>query len=111
MPRRKKASASISRRASGKSAERVRRAVPAEGRVLQRPDGFYWERGGELHGPYESRSEAEIEMLAGAITSGEEELEAGESLAEAESELGVAEWIDPDTGDPAEDHIPRLEDH
>ena len=30
---------------------------------------------------------------------------------EAESEIGVSEWIDPDTGDPAEDNIPRLEDH
>jgi hypothetical protein len=23
----------------------------------------------------------------------------------------MAEWIDPDTGVPAEDHVPRLEDH
>ena len=28
--------------------------------------------------------------------------EPGESLQEAESELGIAEWIDPETGDPAE---------
>lgn len=30
------------------------------------------------------------------------ELEPGESLQEAEDELGIADWIDPDTGDPAE---------
>jgi hypothetical protein len=26
----------------------------------------------------------------------------GETLAEAESEIGVADWIDPDSGEPAE---------
>ena len=40
-----------------------------------------------------------------------EELEVPESLQEAESELGISEWIDPDTGGPAEDNVPRLEDH
>lgn len=82
-----------------------------QGRILQRPDGYYWEpKAGELRGPFETREEAELERLAGA--SGEDaSFEAGESLQEAESEIGVAEWIDPDTGDPAEDNIPRLEDH
>jgi hypothetical protein len=28
--------------------------------------------------------------------------EPGESLQEAESEIGIADWIDPETGDPAE---------
>jgi len=40
-----------------------------------------------------------------------EELEAPEGLQEAESELGINEWIDPDTGGPAEDNVPRIEDH
>jgi hypothetical protein len=40
-----------------------------------------------------------------------EEFEEGEALAEAEAELGISGWIDPETLAPAEDHIPRLEDH
>jgi hypothetical protein len=48
-------------------------------------------------------------MLAdGAAEAG---LDSGETLQEAESEIGISEWIDPDTGVPAEDNIPRLEDH
>ncbi len=34
-----------------------------------------------------------------------------QDLHEVESELGISEWVDPDTGDPAEDSVPRLEDH
>jgi hypothetical protein len=30
---------------------------------------------------------------------------------DAESELGISEWIDPDSGEPAEDSVPRIEDH
>jgi hypothetical protein len=37
--------------------------------------------------------------------------EPGETLAEAEEEIGISAWIDPDTGQPAEDSIPRTEDH
>ena len=38
-------------------------------------------------------------------------MEPGETLAEAEAELGVADWIDPETAALAEDHVPRLEEH
>ena len=41
----------------------------------------------------------------------EEELDDPEALHQAEAELGISEWIDPDTGAPAEDSVPRLEDH
>ena len=44
-------------------------------------------------------------------TGGETDYEPGESVAEAESELGMADWIDPDTGEPAEESVPRIEDH
>jgi hypothetical protein len=88
----------------------VSREEAQQGRVLERPDGFYWEkRTGELHGPFQSTAEAEADMLAGGIAEGE--FESGETLQEAESEIGISEWIDPDTGVPAEDNIPRLEDH
>jgi hypothetical protein len=33
-----------------------------------------------------------------------------ESLREAEDSLGITDWIDPDTGELAEDSIHRLED-
>ena len=79
--------------------------------ILKRPDGFYWQQqNGELRGPFVTRGEAEADRLAGGVVE-EQDFEAGESLQEAESELGVSEWIDPDTGGPAEDNIPRLEDH
>ena len=88
----------------------VSRDELAEEPILKRPDGFYWQRkSGELRGPFVTRAEAEADRLTGGAAEGD--FEAGESLQEAESEIGVAEWIDPDTGGPAEDHVPRLEDH
>jgi hypothetical protein len=95
----------------------ARRKKPAASRdeagqepILARPDGFYWQpKNGELRGPFVTRTEAEADRLAGGATEGE--FETGESLQEAESEIGVSEWIDPDTGGPAEDNIPRIEDH
>ena len=79
-------------------------------RVIERPDGFYWEskKKGETYGPFKTLVEAEADMLAGGASA--EDLEA-EGLQEAESELGINEWIDPDTGGPAEDNVPRIEDH
>jgi hypothetical protein len=78
------------------------------GRVVERPDGFYWEAKGEekAYGPFPTSAEAEADMLS----AGGEELEPAESLQEAESELGISEWIDPDTGDLAEDNVPRIEE-
>jgi hypothetical protein len=93
----------------------MRRKVPApkleEGRarIIERPDGFYWlaaDRSAE-YGPFPSRSEADADMQS-ADDSG---YEPGETLAEAEDEIGISGWIDPDTGEPAEDSIPRTEDH
>lgn len=77
------------------------------GRVIERPDGFYWQssNGSGEYGPFTSLAEAELDMQSGGAG-----LESGD-LHEAESELGISQWIDPDTGGPAEDSIPRLEDH
>ena len=78
--------------------------------IVQRPDGYYWEtESGELRGPFATRAEAATDRLAGGAAE-EDDLEVS-GLHEAESEIGVAEWIDPDTGGPAEDHVPRIEDH
>jgi hypothetical protein len=72
----------------------------AAGQIVKRPTGHYWlspDSGTEV-GPYPSYEEAlaDMELCEG------EAPEPGESLQEAESELGIADWIDPDTGGPAE---------
>jgi hypothetical protein len=36
--------------------------------------------------------------------------EEGESLQDAEQEIGISTWIDPETGEPAEEVLPRLND-
>ena len=36
--------------------------------------------------------------------------EEGETLQEAEAEIGIADWIDPETGKPAEGPTPHFSD-
>ena len=69
-------------------------------RVIERPDGFYWQDKltGELYGPFATLLEA-VQDMQDHDGNGFEE---GESLEEAESEIGIADWIDPETGEPAE---------
>jgi len=85
--------------------------VPKTGdaRIVERPDGFYWrsEDGLKEYGPFDSRLAATADMETG----GETDYEPGESIEEAEAEVGMADWIDPETGEPAEDSVPRIEDH
>lgn len=77
-------------------------------RVIERPDGFWVQplAGGAENGPFRSLVEA-IEGHRAA----EEDFESPESLAEMEAEVGVADWIDPETCAPAEDGVPHLEEH
>ncbi len=77
--------------------------------LIQRPDGWYWlaDRGGQQFGPFTSAAEALADMNAAT----DDGLEPGETLEEAEDELGVAGWVDPDTGELAEDSHARIEDH
>lgn len=79
-------------------------------RIVERPDGFYWrsEDGRGEYGPFETLVEALADMQSPDEDGG---YEPGESLAEAEDEIGISEWIDPDTGQPAEESIPRTEEH
>jgi hypothetical protein len=114
MPRKRKATGSKStkrRAAAPKKEPVVKEGASATGHVIERPDGFYWEaKKGETHGPFATLAEAEADMLAGGAFE-EDDVEVPGTLQEAESELGVSEWIDPDTGGPAEDNVPRIEDH
>jgi len=76
--------------------------------VIERPDGFYWQDKltNELFGPFATRLEA-LQVMQDQSDSGYEE---GESLEEAEAEIGIADWIDPETGEPAEESTPRFND-
>ena len=110
MPRGKKPA--VSKRETAPDTDSSVGAMSAPGRVLERPDGFYWESKAtkELRGPFATRAEADADLLAGGEADSEFDPEA-ETLQEAESELGISEWIDPDTGGPAEDNVPHIEDH
>jgi hypothetical protein len=71
-------------------------------RVFARPDGYYWlaPDGKQEVGPFDSLAEAMADMDSGDAAG----WVPGETLAEAESEIGVADWIDPDSGALAEGH-------
>jgi len=80
-----------------------------ETRVIERPDGFYWQSndGGPDRGPFATLLEAMQDMEI----DDEESLEPGETREEAEAEIGIADWVDPETGEPSEEERPRLEEH
>ena len=80
------------------------------GHLMHRPDGYFWQTpdGKQEFGPFESLELALAHMQS---TSEEESGEPGETLREAEDELGVADWVDPDTGELAEGQsTPRFHD-
>ncbi|HEY5994667.1 MAG TPA: hypothetical protein VIU46_08725 [Gallionellaceae bacterium] len=79
------------------------------GHVIERPDGFYWQDNadGKVYGPFRTLLDAMLDMRN---EDEEGEFEEGESLEEAESEIGITGWIDPDTGMPAEETTPRFTD-
>jgi len=80
-------------------------------RVIERPDGFYWQAldGSREHGPFETLLEAVQDMAE--VDAGEESIEPGETLQEAQAEIGMSDWVDPDTGAPAEEDGRHLEEH
>jgi len=80
-----------------------------QSRLIERPDGFYWQSrdGRQEVGPFTTLIEAVQDMQA----RDDAELEPGETLEEAENEIGISGWIDPETGEPAEEGVPRIEDH
>lgn len=77
-------------------------------RITERPDGFYWQSksGGREFGPFPTLLAAALDMQYRDNA----EVEPGETLEEAEAEIGIADWIDPETGEPAEEGIPRVGD-
>ena len=77
-----------------------------DARILSRLDGYWWQSTltGREYGPFATVAAAIADMNENPDL----ELEEGESLLEAEDELGIADWIDPDTGAPAEEGVPHL---
>lgn len=63
--------------------------------IVERPDGFYWlaKEGLLEFGPYES-----YELARYASSTGEEEVAPVDTLHSAEREMGIVDWIDPQTG-------------
>ena len=81
-------------------------AEPPEpaGRIVARPDGYHWlaQDGKQEFGPFETLEQAQQDM--DAADGGEQEPTL--SLQEAEREIGIGEWLDPETGEPAEGPSP-----
>lgn len=78
-------------------------------RIVSRPDGWYWlaPDGRQEIGPFATLAEAQADMDSGEMSAWAPD----ETLPEAESEIGVADWIDPESGEPAEGQSPpRLSD-
>jgi hypothetical protein len=77
--------------------------------IFERPDGFYWlaPDGTQEFGPFET-----AELARADRDPDDDEQDSSlpsEALEEAERDLGIAEWIDPETGEPAEGlSVPRL---
>lgn len=83
--------------------------VSNPGEIVLRPDGYHWVApdGRQEFGPFESREDA----IADRDANDEEGPSPGETLQEAEDEIGIAGWIDPETGQPAEGlSHPRLDE-
>ncbi|MBI5659720.1 MAG: hypothetical protein HZC43_09300 [Nitrosomonadales bacterium] len=74
-------------------------------RLVERPDGFYWQEefSAKLYGPFPSLADAMQDMQYREDSDYEE----GESLQEAEAEIGISDWVDPDTGELAEGFTPH----
>jgi hypothetical protein len=75
----------------------------ADPNLYARPDGWYWAAhdGQQEFGPFGSRAMARADR--DRFDQGLGDIE---SVQEAESEIGIADWIDAETGQPAEGQSP-----
>lgn len=72
--------------------------------IVERPDGYYWVADGDLgeFGPFETYGLARTDLDAGDVAAAP----SADSLHEAERQVGIADWIDEQTGAPAEGGSP-----
>ncbi len=101
----------VDTRAESESATAVRESIADNGvdLVRMRPDGYHWQApdGRQEFGPFKTLEEALADMN---VANGESP-EPGESLQEAEDEIGISAWIDRETGGPAEGlSMPRFDE-
>lgn len=89
---------SANKKATGKKATEL--FGPDSTAITRHPDGYYWQTpdGRHAFGPFDTLELARADLLA----YGEDAPAPGETLQEAENEIGIADWIDPETGEPAE---------
>jgi hypothetical protein len=76
------------------------------GHIFERPDGYYWKdrQSGQEYGPFASLRDAEDDMEFASDTEGDDLVDG------SEDELGIADWIDPDTGEPGQESVPHIHD-
>ena len=87
------------------AAKVITESPPAdEAALVERPDGWYWTApdGHQDFGPFATRSQARGDR----DRYNEEAPSEGESVEEAEREIGIGDWIDAETGAPAEGQSP-----
>lgn len=86
------------------AAQRVER----ETGVVERPDGLHAvaDDGVQEFGPFETYEEALASIDAPVDEPDEEAATDIEALHEAEENIGIANWLDPETGEPAEGRCP-----
>ena len=96
------AKSSRKKRTPQPSAASVIHSAPSA--VVERPDGYDWQApdGHQEFGPFESDELPQADRDA----VGDEALAPGETLQEAVHEIGIADWIDAETGQPAEGESP-----
>jgi len=78
-------------------------------RIIERPDGFYWQstETGEESGPFKTMGDAVEDMEVNA----DSEFDVPDTLEEAEADLGLDGYIDPETGELEDPSLPRLGEH
>jgi len=81
-------------------------------RIIERPDGFYWQddRDGREYGPFQTMVDAVADMQMADDETAAEESDI-DDVRVAEDVLGVPDWVDPDTGQLADDERTRTDDH
>ncbi len=91
-----------------KNAESTLHEEDEQARLIERPDGYYWQNklSEKLYGPFATL----VEAMEDTQYREDSDYEEGESLHEAEEEIGIADWVDPDTGELAEGSAPHLSD-
>jgi hypothetical protein len=74
------------------------------GPIVERPDGYYWQAPGDRAevGPFESYELARARRDA----VDDEPVETSETLREVERDIGINDWLDVETGEPAEGQSP-----